>query len=178
MIEPCRQKPSRYFCCRLCLRWIFLKLLFILCWTRVVFKVVALGEPKKVVIVGCEPAMLLLWTGATKDASHSNSCHSSSLLLRLILTIHMQIAAARGLGTTLKKSQAFLASSFVRGVLRSTTDFFKLRFIALLPEITHCLLQYGWRGIGWSKFFLLGAGWLIVSSDSTGLFLEGFLRRN
>ena len=90
----------------------------------------------------------------------------------------MQIAAARGLGTTLKKSQAFLASSFVRGVLRSTTDFFKLRFIALLPEITRCLLQYGWRDIGWSKFFLLGAGWLIVSSDSTGLFLEGFLRRN
>ena len=51
---------------------------FILCWTRVVFKVIALGEPKKVVIVGCEPAMLLLWTGATKDASHSNSCHSQT----------------------------------------------------------------------------------------------------
>jgi hypothetical protein len=49
---------------------------------------------------------------------------SSSLLLRLILTIHMQIAAAHGLGTTLKFSQAFLTSSFVRGVLRFTTNLY------------------------------------------------------
>ena len=47
---------------------------------------------------------------------------SSSPPLRLILTILVQSAAARGLGTTfLKKFKAFLASSFVRGVLRSTT---------------------------------------------------------